>query len=227
MDRQRKKNASRGRPGRSVRHGGSVDRMDDKTSRAMKKLGGALGNKGLDQVMAKQSGKRDDLMRFVVERLKNIRGLQLAEARELKDQREWHKAVFKGKAGFHMPDPGRWKEAAHHYKQVGEALSRGQLGRARQLLDRAVEAEQAAFDAVPKQVLDQVQSAGTAPEGSPEAADNLSEQEQAPGCEVPAELKLADRIIAMQPRIQNVTARPNRPHTWFLEEEEEEEEEGG
>ncbi|MCP4804059.1 MAG: hypothetical protein GY884_01805, partial [Proteobacteria bacterium] len=83
MDRQRKKNLSRGRPGTTVRHGGSVQKMDDKTSRAMKKLGGALGNKGLDQVMAQQAGKRDDMLKFVVDRLKNIRDLQLAEAREL------------------------------------------------------------------------------------------------------------------------------------------------
>ncbi|MCP4921997.1 MAG: hypothetical protein GY913_34280, partial [Proteobacteria bacterium] len=225
MDRQRKKNLSRGRPGTTVRHGGSVQKMDDKTSRAMKKLGGALGNKGLDQVMAQQAGKRDDMLKFVVDRLKNIRDLQLAEARELKDQRDWHKAVFKGRQGFHMPDPGRWKEAAQHYKNVGEALCRGQLGRAKQLLERAVEAEQAAFDAVPKQVLDSLMSASSAPEGTPESGDNVSEQETAPGCEKPAELKMADRIIAMQPTLRNVTARPTRPMDWFRRDEEEEEEE--
>ena len=199
--------------------------MDDKTSRAMKKLGGALGNKGLDQVMAQQAGKRDDLLKFVLDRLKNIRDLQLAENRELKDQRQWHKDVFRGKQGFHMPDPGRWKEAAQIYKRVGEALCRGQLGRARQLLERAVEVEQAAFDAVPQQVLDEVMSASTAPEGAPEAGDNISEQETAPGREIPQELKLADRIVALQPRIENVAQRPLPPHSWYLDEEEEEEEE--
>ena len=226
MDRQRKPNKSRGRPGSRIRHGGSQEKADDKTSRMLKNLHGSLGNQGLEEILNARNGRRDDMLKFVCERLKTIRQVQLTEAREWNDQREWHKTVFKGKEGHHLPEPARWKQAAEHFKKAGDALCRGDLGRAKQSMNEALEAEQAAFDAIPISVQDELQSSTTAAAGeAPSAADNLNSDDTCSACERPKELKLADRIIALQPTIRNVSQRSNQPHTWFLEEEEEEEEE--
>jgi len=228
MDRQRKPNKSRGRPGSRIRHGGSQEKCDDKTSRMLKNLHGSLGNQGLEEILNQRNGRRDDMLKFVCERLQTIRKVQLAEAREWNDQREWHKNVFRGKDGFHLPEPGRWKQAAEEFKRAGEALCRGELGRAKQFMEKALDAEQAAFDAIPVTVREQMHSSTTHAAGeAPEAGDNLNTQDTCSACERPQELKLADRIIALQPTVKNVGQRSMAPHTWFLDEEEEEEEEDG
>lgn len=228
MDRQRKPNSSRGRPGTRIRHGGSQEKVDDKTSRMLKTLQGSLGNQGLEEILNARNGKRDELLKFVCERLGTIRKVQMAEAREWNDQRQWHKDVFRGKDGYHLPEPGRWKQAAEHFKKAGEALCQGNLGQAKQYMEDALAAEQAAFDAIPVTVREEINSTtdGAASE-APEAGDNLSGEDTCGPCAKPAELKLADRIIALNPTVKNVGQRSTRPHSWFLEEEEEEEQEDG
>ena len=222
MDRQHKKNRARNKPGTRIRHGGSqpgLDQADEKSLKAGKKL----GNEALQEHISGASAKRDQLLQFIIERLQVQQQVQGKESDALRNQNEWYRAVFLGKPGFHVPDPGRWAEAAGGMKKAGEALCRGDLGRATQILERALESESAAFEALPEQVLNRLNSGQAAAHEGPAAGDGVSEEVKCPTRTPPPELRIADRIMAVQPMQQRVAMKGKRPHDWWTGEDEEEE----
>lgn len=226
MDQQHRKPKGSKSPARVVKRGSGKQGVMDVTSKTLRQAGSKLGNDQVQDLLAGSNAKRDALLRFVIERLQTIHDVQEKEVSALRNRDEWYRQVFLGKPGFHMPEPGRWADSAGYYKKAADALCDGRLGRAAQLLDRAVRAEEAAFESLPHQVVDKLDPGVAAATAAPEARENLSEEDTCGQRDRPAELKLADRILAVQPRLQRVSMIGRRPHDWWRGEDEEEEEDG-
>lgn len=111
-----------------------------------------VGNDAMQGRLAATEQKRDALIRFVAERLAVVRQSQLAEAEAIDKERVWFDEVGRRKSGFGLPDPRRWRLPASLYRRALEAIASGNLARAGDLVDQAVEAERAAFRSVPVQV---------------------------------------------------------------------------
>jgi len=198
----------------------------DAESAQLKGLQKGLGNEGLGRKLGTASQQRDEMLRHICERLQVVQGAQSKERLAMGQEREWFKAVAKGKEGYHQPDPSRWHECTRLFKQAADALCMGNLGRGALLLEQAVEAEHAAFDSVPRMVqvdLDREERAAQAPD----ATFQVNDEAACAACERPDELKIAERILAIQDTVQ-ATPPMGRPNRWWetkeIEEEEEEEE---
>lgn len=222
MDRQHKKNLLRNKPTSRIRHGGSLTGPGDQASKQLR-AGAKLGNEALQEQLSNNSAKRDRLLDFIVERLQTMQQVQQMEASALRDQNDWYRAVFLGRPGFHVPEPGRWAEAAQGMKRAGEALCRGDIGRATQILERALHAESAAFEAIPEQVRNRMDGKQQPGSEAPAAGDGISEEQRCASRTPPPELKIADRILAVQPMLQRVGMKARRPHDWWTEQDEDEE----
>lgn len=111
-----------------------------------------VGNDAMKGRLAATEQKRDAIVRFVAERLAVLRQSQLAEAEAIHRERVWFDEVGRRKPGFGLPDPRRWRLPASLYRKALEAIASGNLARAGDLVDQAVEAERAAFRSVPTQV---------------------------------------------------------------------------
>jgi len=226
---RQKKNpiSSKGHPLRTIRHGGSATGMDDMTSHMLRKAGGGIGNDQLKGLLKNANGKRDGVIEFIIDRLKQVRDVQLKESMALQHHGEWYRYAFRSQDGFNLPDPKRWHESARLYKRATEAACNGDLGRAVQIMEQGMQKEAEAWETVPKFVeskLDPWQHSWTE---RPESADNVSEEAQCDHRDKPQELTLADRILSADPRVNPVTAQLlTRPHDWYAGEEEDEENEG-
>ena len=180
--------------------------------------------------MAHQLGtsemQRDEMLQHICERLEIIQGAQDKERLAMKDEREWFKEVAKGAHGFHNPDPSRWHASAELYKQAARAMCSGHLGRGARLLEQAVAAEHAAFETVPTMVQTEFDKE-EAVQDAPDTAHQVNDEAGCVACETPEELKIADRILAVQDTVKATPplSRPKR-HWWEEEEEDKEEEEG-
>jgi hypothetical protein len=221
-DKSRKKPSSPGRKAGDQRLGGREDLM-----RSMAK---ELGNQELQQRLRRATARRDAMLAFIAERLRQMRDLQLKESALLQRKDRWWRDAAWREPGVWSPAPERWQAVAKGYRQAIEALCRGQLTRGARLLERAMDAERSAIDAVPhglglrpdeSQQRDAARMAGEAGE--------IGQGEGCPDCPRPPELQLAHSIEAF-----SHTARPLRgikvvPHAtpWWEEEEDEEEEEEG
>ncbi len=138
-------------------------------------------------------------------------------------EREWFKGVAKGADGFHLPDPSRWHECTRLFKRAAEALCTGNLGRGARLLEQAVETEEATFESVPKMVKTELnRDERTA--AAPDATFQVNDEAGCSSCGRPDELKIAERILAVQDTVQ-ATPPLGRPKRWWEEEGLEEEEE--
>ncbi len=171
-------------------------RLGDPGSRALGRLATKLGNDGVDRKVKQADGRATELLDFVTARLAAIHGRQTVEIREMAHGRRWHEEIAKGYPGHHLADAGRWHESARLYKEAAVAICNGNLGRGAQLLDRAIEAERAALDSLPKQVADKLHDEERAP---PEGPGALAEVSEAAACTrrgLPQELVLADRVLA-------------------------------
>ena len=202
--------------------------MSDKSSGGLRVLGQVLGNKQLTELLATPGGRRDVLLNFVVQRLTVIREVQVVELQELGGNTDWKRDVYRGKEGHTLPDPSRWVAAAEDYKKAGEALCTGDMGRAMQFLEDAIQLERDSFENMPIAAQQELDSWHQAPleRDRPVEADGLHYGDRCDARAKPNELKLADLIIMMQPEVTQVTIRGNRPHDWFSEVEDELPEDG-
>jgi len=167
------------------------------------------------------------MLQHICERLKVVQGTQAKERMAMGNEREWFKQVAKGADGYHAPDPSRWHECTRLFDKAAQALCGGDLGRGARLLEEAVAAEEAAFESVPKMVqveLDREESTAE----SPQATGQVSDEAGCATCARPEELKIVEKILAVQDTVKS-TPPLSRPKRWWeeegLEEEEEEEEE--
>ncbi len=215
----RKKASSSGRKPGDQRLGGREDLMRD--------MAKELGNQEIQKRLRQATARRDAMLSFIADRLRQMRDLQLKESALLQRKDKWWRDAAWREPGVWSPEPERWQAVAKEYRQAIEALCRGQLTRGARLLERAMDAERNAIEAVPHGL-------GLRPDESRERAEAMAgataevgQGEGCPECPRPPELQLAHSIEAF-----SHTARPLRgikvvPHAtpWWEEEEEEEEEE--
>ena len=139
----------------------------DVDSRLLKQLSSKMGNGGMQSQLQQTSKDRDLLLEFLTSRLKNIQQIQKIELDEMALRPEWFRDVAKGENGFFLPDPTRWKETAETYKEAGQALCRGDVQRGKQLIEQAIQKEDAVKASLPIQVTDRLESKHAQEDGSP------------------------------------------------------------
>lgn len=231
----RKKPATTHRLGRTIRPESSKLKQTkgakDAQSKKLQKLSAKLGNKELDGKLKTAGKRRDGLLAFIVERLQTIESVQSKELTEMSDVRDWFREVAKRTPGFTLMDPTRWHEAASLYKKAAETICNGNLGRGRDMIERAVEAEHAAFESLPKQVEPNLDPHEQTAAAEPAEMGHIPENGQCPRTAVPEEIDLANRILNVQQVQAEIPPQRLPPHTrmkmWWEEEEEEEEEQEG
>lgn len=204
--------------------GGARDRLRDAGSKELRQLANKVGNAQVDAMLGSAKEKRDALLAFIQERLAKILATQQAEQKELADNRDWWLRVSRGKPGFTLPDPKRWRDATLLYRRAAAAACAGDLGRAAHVLDQAVRAERAAFQSVPVQVeLPHDLSAATA---TPDERAFVDEGEAAPPTHAPELFRTADTILRVTESGEQVPVTRNLPlHNWWEAPEEDAEDE--
>lgn len=213
MSRQRKNPGHGEAPITRVR-GGARDRLRDAGSKELAQLAKKVGNGQVGALLGASRAKRDALLAFIQRRLAQVRAAQVAEQRELSDKREWWQRVSRGKPGFHVPDPTKWGAVAQLYKQASDAICAGDLGRGAHVLDRAVRAERAAFEAVPTQV--ELPSVIGAPVASADERPFVEEGEGCPPTQAPEVTRLAGEIVRVSESMDPVPSTPSlRGHHWW------------
>ncbi len=212
MDRQRRLSGSTDRLTRVFR--GAKGMMGDVGSRELARLGKLIGNDEALAMVARAEAQRDALLEFIRERLRTMMMVQQLEKKAMTERPDWARKVGLGAPGFKLPDPSRWKQPAELYRKAAEALCSGQLGRAAEVMDKAVEAERIAFESLPQQV--ELNSQLQKPENTP---DERAFVEEGAGCNqttAPDVFATADRIIAGANSMGPVgTPWVQKPHAWW------------
>jgi hypothetical protein len=193
--------------------------LGDKGSSRLTRLQSSLGNEGTKGVMNDAKSKRDILLDFVRSRLSQVKLVQQLELKELRDKSEWKQQVGRHKSGFKLPDPTRWRKSAELYKHASQAACSGNLGKAADLLQKAVEEEKNARKHVPKQV--QIPSQSPIPEGVPSELAGVSDGEGCPATSAPDIQAAAEEIMRVS-ESSDAVATPwlLHPHRWWEGEEE-------
>lgn len=207
--------------------GGLLEELRDAGSRELARMADRLGNDRVRGLVGEAAARRDALVRFIEQRLAEIAAAQEAELREMRDRADWWRRLGRGGGGVALPDPTRWREAARGYRDAAEALCAGHLGRAVSLLERAVEADRAAFRSMPPQV--EMEEARRRPVDGPPETVGVGAGEGCPRTEAPAVLQAADRIVRVCDTMDQVPMPQamRRHEGWWAEEDEDEEEPGG
>jgi hypothetical protein len=189
-----------------------------------------LGNQAMRDRMARATGKRDALLAFIVERLGRVRDLQQREHAVLNRRTDWWRDLALQHPGVWLPEPERWGAVARAYRLAAEALASGHLTRGAQLLERAMETEQATTEALPWG-LGLRPGEDTPAQGAdhgPDAMDGIGDGEGCPQGGLPPGMAVAgevERFRQTVPEGPQIRVVPH-DHPWWEEEEEEEEEEG-
>jgi hypothetical protein len=204
------------------RSGSSGVHEKDADSAQLRQIAKVMGNDHIQQAIKHGAVQRDIMLAHICTRLGILQGAQDQERQSMAHEREWFKAVAKGVEGYHTPDLSRWHESAKLYQKAGDALANGQLGRGAQLLEKAAAAEHAAFDSVPKFVKTRLEEDQRAV-AAPEAAFITNDEANCAACAKPAELKIADKILAFQDKIEAVSPIAHQRRSWFEEEKDEDE----
>lgn len=154
-----------------------------------------VGNAALAQKAGQSNSRRDAILEFIQQRLSQVHVVQQRELDQIAKDRVWYDEVARGKKGFALPDPTRWRRAGQLYGQALEALAQGHLGRAATLVDNAIAAERAAWAQLPKQVprFDHER----APMEAPDARKGLGSGATSEGCDVDEPMKIANGIVAV------------------------------
>lgn len=209
-----------------VKRSGSA-RAGDADSQKLAQIAKAIGNKDLGAQIQNKSSQRDNLLAFICMRLQSIHDIQAKERNEMKNEKEWFREVAKGVQGFHLPDPARWHECTRYFQKAALAMCNGHVGRGTQLLQKALEAENAAFESIPKQVEIKLDQEEKTPANAPTDMMDMDPDACCPTTGRPQELELADRILNISDYMESTP--PLRFLHWWAgsdkDEEEEEEEE--
>lgn len=201
------------------------DALGDAGSRELRGLMAKTGNQGLDGKMKEQGAMRDALLAFIAQRLKTMHTVQHYEKEEMKHEREWFRPLARGASGYHLPDPTRWHDAARLFQQSAQAMCNGNLAQGAALMERAMEAERAAYESTPAMVEEHLDHTNNQAAPPPAELAHVGSRSTCPTRAMPKEIAIADRILA----IGDTMERPpplnrRRGNAWWREEEEEEEE---
>lgn len=216
--------AATNRRSSSVRSGGTKGGVGADGAK-LKKLSSKLGNDAMGGKIGDSATMRDAMFDRILERLQTVQQIQEVERDELKNQRDWFKEVAKGDEGYHNPDTTRWHEAAKLYLEAAKVLGRGQLGRGAELLEKAEEAERAAYESLPTQVLDKLKPEQAPAEQGSDEEGKFSASAACPVCLTPVQIvHEAEKILSVTDSLDK--AEPlKKAAAWYSEYEEEEEEE--
>lgn len=189
----------------------------------------SLGNDAFRMQMDQGRTDRSTMLTHVVDRLEVMQELQRRESGLLDrgSAFDWWRDVARSPDGAQAhPDPNRWHEPAHAYKEAADALCRGDLSRGHQLLEKAMKVE----DQVVDQMSHLVDTTDLESDARPDSAmlDGLVASGQVEPCEPPGGLDVADAILTKQYEVpQTADLRRTRAPWWADEEEDEDGEEGG
>lgn len=206
---------------RSLRKAGS---SGDQQSRQLTRLSGKMGNQQMGKAGGAE-GVRDRLLQFIAARLARNHAVQQKELAALGEEREWFRGVAHGRTNAWIPEPTRWHEAARLFKEAADALCRGHLEQGAQKLEKALGAEEGAYKALPKYVLDQLEGPDQSSAPAPAELPHALNAGVLPPCAAPQGIEIADRILAINDYMErSPPRRKHRAHHWWEEEEEEDEE---
>jgi hypothetical protein len=197
--------------------------VKDPQQARMLRMGRSLGNDELQRRIESGNATRDELLVYMSNRLGAMRQAQVREENYGNDEmREtWMQMARAQHSDMHKPEPTRWGEAARGYEEAARALCRGHLGRGADLVKRAMEAEQRAFQRVGKQI--DVEDLKPDAKGPAQHLEDVKEQQACAPRDVPAEIEaLADKIQANSTEFPNVPGKGRVADPWWTEEEEEE-----
>ncbi len=215
--------SSSGKARRVTGHGAKGDAQTEQLKKITKKL----GNAQVQSVIGKNDRARDAIYQFIVHRLQKIQQVQGQEKEAMKKQRVWFDEVAHKKAGFGLPDPTRWREAAKKYRAAAESVARGNLGQAAQHLESAMEAERKAFRDLPKEIpLDHHLTEEGQSGDRPEAMAQVHAGEGCTPREVSEALRVADEIERVTEKSKGEGIHKPRLHWWDVAEGEDDGEEG-
>ncbi|MEL6344064.1 MAG: hypothetical protein AAFV53_13175 [Myxococcota bacterium] len=201
------------------------NQAQDPASQQLSRVSGKMGNDQFKEQLGQSANIRDGLLAFISERLKTLRGVQIKELLEMRDQRQWYKEVARGAPGYHLPDTTRYHETARLYRRAAESLANGDVSRGAQLMERAMEAERAAYKSIPKQVDEELNKSERSAPQTPDEMTRALHLSPAAAIALPSDIKLnADRIIGLREGM-DVPPVPIGRHWWEEEGVEEEEEE--
>jgi len=208
------------RPATRIRHGGSTSRTEDPAS-VVRAMAAKLGNTAMSARLAEATARRDALLHLVVARLRLLQSAQATERGLVRRREAWSRDVARGRPGWVLPDATRWHGAARAWREVARALARGELGRAAALLEEARSQERAALESAPAFL--ELPDGLREETGPPAAAEGVTDREGCPSRRLPAEVRIADRILAVTDRAGPVrTLRVPGHEGWWSEEPEEE-----
>lgn len=237
MTRQRTRPHARTRLSTTIRGGTGAMKvkkagLNDHFSRAVTRASRKLGNSATRDLIQGMNGQRQALLDFILQRLQVVRGVQLRELHAINDREQWFRGLFWGHKGRSLPTPTRWGPVAKLYQRAAEAMARGHLGRGVQLLEQAIELEEATFESLPDYVQHRMQpNDPNRPErpagGRPAEADGIAATAVCPSIQLdPAIQRAAVEIELVTSEAPVVGWRARRLHNWWGEEEEEEEASG-
>ena len=124
VSRQRRDSAIVDRPAKAT-GGGARDRLRDAGSKDLAVLTRKLGNDRVQGLIREATGKRDAMLAFAQERLAKMKQAQQAEIKSMSRDRVWFDEVARGKKGFKLPDPTRWRGPAVLYRRAVERSAAG------------------------------------------------------------------------------------------------------
>ena len=212
MGQQRKPRGQTYRPLRVIAEGGVATRN---VGRA-----GPAGNQDANARAEEQSATRDELLDFIRTRRGAVSGRHSKETAAVGSASSWKRRVGLQDPGMQLPEPNRWKPCVRLYKQAAQALCAGSLGRARHLLEQALDMEEATIATFPDNLRDDEVPDLAGP--LPDSAVLVGPADQCPGTSARDIIVMADRMLAVDEGVTHIKT-PGTPkrRSWLHTTEEE------
>ncbi len=198
--------------------------MRDASSTKLTKLATNLGNDEVQKRLDKGNASRDEMLKFLVERLDVVRDVQVREIALCSKQASWDFWRLVQNQGAHVdrPDPTRWCEVGRLYEVAAYHLCRGDVARGAAEMKRAADAEKVAFTSLTKlvQTTEQERSVEV-----PAVAEGP--QGGAGACAMPDGVDVATQIQNVTETLRKLPDQERTQDPWWTEDEEEEEKKEG
>ena len=188
-----------------------------------------IGNEAFQSRLDASNLTRDEMMKYVGDRLTVISDVQRREVSQMstRNERDWWKEVADAQKGLAKPDPTRWHEATKLYEQAAEQFAAGKVGRGKEILESAIRAEESAFTKLTK-LVNVKDIEREALESAPDSYWEIKPHQACTPSDIPPELKqLAESILDEGKEIKDPPVRKTVKAPWWTEEEEEEEDGDG
>jgi hypothetical protein len=167
-----------------------------------------VGNAEVSARVERAGQVRDELMGFVLNRLRIDRNVQLTEYSVLRDPNRWYRNV--ARSYERPPDPRRWHRPARFYRRALLALARGETRLATQLIEAGIQAEITAFDGLNDRTSAKLQKGEQRPTERPRVLVEAAFYPSATPTKVPQEIDLADRIEDLDPSMFQAMIKKGR-----------------